>query len=360
MKQTLRNGLVVGLLCIGSSIGSVSAAPTITSVAGSFSHGASVTIIGSGFGTKNPATPVLWADFESGTLGQTVENYVPTYGPNLDLHNIGGSQLPGTFSNTNVRHARSTKHAYLDANPNQGNWAIRLGVPISSTNGQKLYYRFWHKSFFADGIPGANLNQKPVDIYNSGFTDQLYIGYGDASGQLRSGGSASSPTQWASISISNVHNQWAGYEEEVRLGSGSNGSRKMWVHRQSVPTITQAWNAQSMSTWKSGGDYAWFTVGEYFAGGSVGVEYWIDEIYVDYTWARVEIGNAPTWSGCTRREIQIPSAWSDTSITVTVNQGALQSLGSAFLYVVDANGNVNQNGYALCTACPMPPVLNVQ
>lgn len=113
-----------------------------------------------------------------------------------------------------------------------------------------------------------------------------------------------------------------------------------------------------MSTWQSGDDYAWFTIGDYFDRGPM--EYSIDDVYVDYTWARVEIGDAPTWVSCTRREIQIPSAWSNASITVTVNQGAFQNLGGAYLYVVDANGDVNQNGYALCTACPMPPVLTVQ
>jgi hypothetical protein len=50
---------------------------------------------------------------------------------------------------------------------------------------------------------------------------------------------------------------------------------------------------------------------------------------------------------CTHREIQIPSAWSDTSITITLNKGSFANFNSAYLYVIDADGNVNTNGYLL-------------
>ena len=75
-----------------------------------------------------------------------------------------------------------------------------------------------------------------------------------------------------------------------------------------------------------------------------------DEIYVDKTRARVEIGNSSTWSGCSHREIQIPSAWSSGSVTVTVNQGPFADSSGAYLYVVDSDGNVNSNGYSITFA----------
>ena len=74
--------------------------------------------------------------------------------------------------------------------------------------------------------------------------------------------------------------------------------------------------------------------------------YW-DEVYIDTTQARVEIGNASSWSACTHREIQIPSSWSSSSISVTVNQGSFSDGGGAYLYVVDSNGNVNDSGRAI-------------
>ncbi|HRV99110.1 MAG TPA: hypothetical protein P5201_10985, partial [Aminobacteriaceae bacterium] len=56
------------------------------------------------------------------------------------------------------------------------------------------------------------------------------------------------------------------------------------------------------------------------------------------------LGNASTWDACTHREIQIPSAWSQDTVTVTVNQGTFQPGETAWLYVTDADGNVNATG----------------
>ena len=75
-------------------------------------------------------------------------------------------------------------------------------------------------------------------------------------------------------------------------------------------------------------------------------DFYIDDAYIDNTWARVEICSGATWlnkGGC---EIQSPTAWSDTSVTVTVNQGAFNSGGTAYIYVVNDNGNVSP-GYSV-------------
>jgi len=48
-----------------------------------------------------------------------------------------------------------------------------------------------------------------------------------------------------------------------------------------------------------------------------------DDLFADNTRARVEVGDASTWSGCSQREVQIPTAWSGSSITIDVNKGDL-------------------------------------
>jgi len=70
-------------------------------------------------------------------------------------------------------------------------------------------------------------------------------------------------------------------------------------------------------------------------------------IYIDDTWSRVMLSSAATWSGALDVEVQIPSAWTDRSISVTVNLGDLNPSGPLYLYVVDQDGNVNTNGYRL-------------
>ena len=49
----------------------VYAEPMISSVSGAGNHGNSITIIGSGFGTKSPAAPLLWDDCEDKTVNST-------------------------------------------------------------------------------------------------------------------------------------------------------------------------------------------------------------------------------------------------------------------------------------------------
>jgi hypothetical protein len=79
------------------------------------------------------------------------------------------------------------------------------------------------------------------------------------------------------------------------------------------------------------------------------------DVYYDHSLARVMIGNASTYLACTIVEPQILSAWSDTSITATLNQARLDVLPGKYLYVFDAAGVVNAAGYALEAEEEAPP-----
>ena len=66
--------------------------------------------------------------------------------------------------------------------------------------------------------------------------------------------------------------------------------------------------------------------------------------YVDDSWCRVVIQDTPTYIAATVREIQIPSAWSNTSISFTVRQGMFASLSGKYLFVVNAAGTPTLQG----------------
>jgi hypothetical protein len=72
-----------------------------------------------------------------------------------------------------------------------------------------------------------------------------------------------------------------------------------------------------------------------------------DDIYVDFTQARVELGDGAKWNGCTHREIQIPQSWSAGAISIIVNAGSFQPGQRLYLYVVDENGSCSADGYPL-------------
>ena len=72
-----------------------------------------------------------------------------------------------------------------------------------------------------------------------------------------------------------------------------------------------------------------------------GANVYTDDVYIDTSWARVELGNAPTYAASTHREIQVPSAWSDGSVTVNFNPGTFASGSTAYLFVTDADNNTS-------------------
>jgi hypothetical protein len=78
----------------------------------------------------------------------------------------------------------------------------------------------------------------------------------------------------------------------------------------------------------------------------LGGEVYVDDIFIQLdTEARVEIGDKSTWNACTKREVQVPISWNSSTIQARVNQGSFSNGETAYLYVVDSNGNVNNQGY---------------
>jgi len=98
----------------------------------------------------------------------------------------------------------------------------------------------------------------------------------------------------------------------------------------------------------------------FFAGDDVHTWHiYLDDMFLDFTQARVEISDHATWDETvqTHKELQIPTAWSSSSVTVKINQGSFQDGQTAYLYVIDSNGNVNAQGRPITfNGADNPPV----
>lgn len=105
------------------------------------------------------------------------------------------------------------------------------------------------------------------------------------------------------------------------------------------------------------------TVVGYLRSGSVYPEhnYIIDDVYVAVgpnSAARIEIGNKPLYTECTKMAVSTPVSWSANKISFTLREGTFKIGEPAFLFVVDAN-NTPSEGYPIEFGVkyplPLPP-----
>jgi len=141
----------------------------------------------------------------------------------------------------------------------------------------------------------------------------------------------------------------AWYRVEIQAVQSSegvaDGSVEIW-HTRPDGTIKKVVDRANILTRNTGyNEWVRIAIGEGYTNGITTGTTYFDDVYLDNTWARVVIGDSSTYEDCTIRETQIPSAWSDTSITVTFNQGSF-SEGTVYLYVIDADG-VPSAGFAI-------------
>lgn len=381
------------------------AAPQISSVSGSLQHRATLTISGTGFGTKSPAAPLLWDD---GEHGQPVSARWGQWAPsasgasyNMDYR----TQAPGR--SMPQAHSRSTRFA------SGGGYGLNGGVANGSNTGWNviLFKNFgkpserWFSSWYAGYDPDY---YDAVQTKSSRGGNKLYL-WQDNAGFYAGAGTGSSyaytNSYWEGSSWTDPAGRWRpennwqfGYGHNG-IGTGGNGDNDFsngqhggsswppgtWKH---IQVLARANASGQPVSWinviydhevqydkdRAGmpvgdsngwvwGDFINFPVYGIGIGGHTdynqgsnhpGFWRYFDDIYIDNTFARVVLGNASTYDGSAIREMQIPSAWSNTSITVTVNLGRLGT--SSYLYVFDADGNVNANGIPVgCLSCPSPP-----
>ena len=202
---------------------------------------------------------------------------------------------------------------------------------------------------------------KALIIYNENDHDRLY--YSTAFDRCESGGWRLHVTQGGSdqgIGPSGpaVNNEWVRLESYLVQSGVSQSNGGFWGSFIRGNSISNSAKTGVMRT----DSIPWVQLtigGAYYSmcDSSDPATIDVDNIYIDNTPQRVEVGNASTWTACTHREIQIPSAWSSNSITFSVNQGAFTSGQQAYLYVVDSTGAVNASGYPITIGGSIQPAL---
>ncbi len=335
------------------------AQPNITSFSGTPVDKGTLTITGTGFGTKTPAAPLKWDDFESGTVGNDVGNGWWNQG-------VGSSGGPNSKYDDQVTRSGSAisvlqDYTYPGAGTTGGGRTYGQKFGLVNLNNTKYFISFWRymtttgspvRNFkplaLRGGPPGAwDSPEARHDIYPINGSGHTYTS--DCNGTDKG-------DNWNNA-YNYPLNSWNRVEYYIDHGDvGVANGKFLYYFDGILRTKTENTLFRSSNcTWSN------LYLHGYFAresGDNDAAAYiWIDNVYIDTTQARVEISDSPTWNTTTtsHKEIQIPSAWSDTSITITLNQGSFANFNNIYLYVIDGNGNVNTNGLPLCSSCLKPP-----
>ena len=312
------------------------AAPNITNASGTFRGGDLIVISGSNFGSKSPAAPLLWDNFDDGTNGEkisTSSNWTSYF---------GGS----SYSNTSPYSGSLVAHNYVEYGGSTGFSTDYHTFTATDT----IYYSYMFRHIGTDYPVGVDKAWRVTgggSAYNGDGMLALSDGYifykdgedyvyprdcDEGTGRYFSGYSDYGSSTWTRLQMY-AKRSTAGASDGYHWAAVGT-HEKTFADIENRPTgYTYQYTQALLGLMHDQGN---LELGEYH-------HMYIDDVYIDNTRARVEICEAPTWGFGANCAPQIPSAWSDTEITVTVNLGSFSSNDTAYLYVVDKDGNVNDS-----------------
>jgi hypothetical protein len=350
---------VIVLLALCSSV----SAQSITSVDGLVQHGETLVITGTSFGTKSPATPLLWANWdESDTPNVAASGTSVDIGNYSAWHADEGVDDTGCIKCDNWGVNSQSRAVFI-----QGPTWNKYGMKWYAFKKQKQNFYNWDDAYGADtnfklfrtsvlgGDPsGTGYFVETSDAYSETNVNG-YVKCADFPGC----GNSQAETDIV-LSLDKV-NLWTIDELEVRNNAlaqahpdTNGGAAFKWWRDGELAAEGHPWappgqyyyfktrDTNCVDHREFGWLYLHHTRDVLPDSGRV----WFDDCYVDSSWARVMVGNASTLAASTHREIQIPSAWSATEIEVTVNRGSFAADANAYLFVVDSSGTPSP-GYAI-------------
>jgi len=341
------------------SVSTLYAAPDPTSSTGTWAVGNEVTVTGTNFGTKTNAAPLKFDDFEDGVDtarlqstgfwleynlndGARYSNLDPYLG-SLSARNdvvADGGFATNYYSFTPTMLEMSVIYYWKIANAD-----IRvdyLGCKLTRLN----------SSAAAGGESNGIYNGRGATYYtnyNPYYGGGTYLSYESNDGtSTRVGYLSPSPNvwnrihTWKKLSTAGVSDGYCGVNV---IGRGE---------IEDNPAVTR----------DTGYTFTLDTVWLGLVGANQGLygpgtqcELLIDDIYIDNTLARVELGNAASYDACSKLEVLIPYSWSTTSAGVLI-RGDFAADETAYVFVTDSDGATNSTGLEITigTGSPLPVV----
>ena len=346
---------IISLLAIPSlSI----AAPTITSASGTFANGTSITVSGSNFGIG--PNVVFFTDFEQGSAGETI--LTGTAGAEVGAINL----VAGTAAYTDSTSISGQNSFQTPMNDKWG--AVQVVLPDNVTD---IYVSYWTYMPAGDQWPGEGdnpdeaINWKIVwvlgkDINGNPSTaidDKVIptvLGYDTGTNiSYMVTGNSQDPAYSKYVNLEFTKGQWIRFSCWIK-GDPTYGAMRFW-QTNPLGTILKT-DVTGIATLRDGGSRKFVNINGYGRITSSSHPTF-DDVYIatgPQAQARIEIGNASTYTSCTKLTVATPTQWSIGQITATLWGGWLSNSNEQpYLYIIDAAGNVS-TGYKIS----MPPKIS--
>lgn len=328
-----------------------SASPVINSSSGSIVNDSVVTINGSGFGTKSSVSPTYWNNLESETIGAGLPGWSIANAPGGVVTAAdkwsGNKSLYFAFKNDNWN------QLLKDMGSASPKWFFHFKVRMNKNDtNSRFQWKAWRISSSSDGY-AWNTEDSTAVMYNDWFWQTSGWFNTSTFTYFNNAGSPSYTQASFDYADSVLLNQWQTLEQYVQMSSAplaADGITNVWRDGRLVIGKTNHVTHDAGS-----GQWRYVLIGQSInneldangldANGVNDIDMYYDDLYIDNTQARVEICSGSAWTARGTCEIQIPqTTWNDTQIQIKINQGSFADNSSAYLYVVDENGNVNANG----------------
>lgn len=339
------------ILLLIPSIGYSTPAPSGASWSGTLNDGTAITITGTGFGTKSTPAPLVYDKFESGSI-----NSYWTSDNDLAIVTSGPLRSSNSTRHEHLSHIDGTDEGYLSGqNTSYRKWLVSTWMRVE-TNFD------WGTTVFSSTNKFLS-NIKIFRLWDPGAeVDNLYVQYDGANNDcfwttesVSGGGTARFLSTWRTVYTRGDWHQWIFRFYDSDVGS-SNGTFNILVDGVQVANNTALKTRDGSSVFKRVQSVGFRNSWGASENGGGGVDpsddapndFYMDDVYVDNTWASVFISDSPTLAGATVREYCAPTAWADTSITCTVTEGTFNGASDTlYAYVMHDDATTNANGFQL-------------
>lgn len=336
------------------------AAPSVSGVSGNVTHESTVTFSGNGFGSKAQAAPAVWDDCSQAGLSSQWSGAWPNASGNSNL------ECRAPIRNVTPPHNRSSMYlagGHVQSAGSNGGYNVLLYKTRNISSYPAYTYASWYQraddswTFCGDNNFKTYAFGEGTSPYEGSYWYHEYnptIGSRTQTDAQWHYNYLESPDRnghnyWWDTAANPHAGKWVKIEQEIQWARDGTGYFKLWENgklKVNYAGRTDLGGTGGQRTEAIGGYarcYGYATNWRYFA-----------DVYLDYSRARVVLANNVNLSQATVIEPQPATSWSNTSISVRLNLGALAADKPIYAFVFDQDGTHNSAGFPVANGGPVP------